>query len=194
VLFSRFPESGKTKSRLAASVGPDKAADFHKYSLNAILKLLTEFQDRANIVINYTGCPDATCLKHVLYNIDFNSNIFFSPQPEEPFGNRLNYLFREFGPNAILIPADVPLIECNVIASVLDNLDHYISSIGQTEDKGFYILGMAETTPIFHKIDWQGDVYTQVLTEIQKSLAVLELPSEEMWTLWRIFRLVTSNM
>ncbi|UJR19139.1 hypothetical protein I4U23_022269 [Adineta vaga] len=41
VLFTRYPEPGKTKTRLAKSIGNELAVEFHIYSLNKILQTIS---------------------------------------------------------------------------------------------------------------------------------------------------------
>ena len=60
VLFTRYPDPGKVKTRLAWDIGDRTAANIHRVFMSKMLMILLHEINGVNIIVNYTGIDSTT--------------------------------------------------------------------------------------------------------------------------------------
>lgn len=150
MIFVKNPEPGKVKTRLAKSVGDDKA--FETY-----LKLLNHTMEQAKIV---------DCVREVWYStfVDkddlFDENLFNKKvQSDSNLGEKMKYSFKaafaDGFEKVVIIGSDCPGISGELIESAFEKLESSDLVIGPAYDGGYYLLGMKQFIPdIFDSIPW----------------------------------------
>ena len=150
IVFTRNPELGKVKSRLAKSIGEQNA-------LEVYIKLLEHTEKTIQPI-------DAD--KAIYYSIKirendiWNSNHYSKHQQHgEDLGVRMENAFKkgfEDGyKNIIIVGSDLLDLNANTITSAFNKLQHNDAVIGPAEDGGYYLLGMKKLNKtVFRNKDW----------------------------------------
>lgn len=172
IIFTRNPEFGKVKTRLAKSIGNEKALEIY-------LKLLSH----TNQITKNLGCD-----KYVFYSEKINmtdiwdNNIFFKlNQYGEDLGIRMHNSFKDIFnkgyQKVIVIGSDVFEINQTHIEKAFKLLDINDIVIGPAVDGGYYLLGMKEMfEKIFYNKKWgSNSVLNDTLMDISnKKFHLLE--------------------
>ncbi len=163
IIFIRNPELGKVKTRLAKSVGDEKALDIYKALLEHTRK--TVLQIDANRLLFYAD--------RVIPDDDWSSLDFIKfAQVDEDLGGRMHHAFvkaLEKNQKAVIVGSDLPQINAPIIQEAFQKLEEYDYVIGPALDGGYYLLGMKTPAPIlFENIEWSTPhVFTQTVQRIE---------------------------
>ena len=141
LLFTRYPEAGRTKTRLIPALGACGATRLHK--------LLTEKTAiQANILAEKYG------VETVVYYSGGNKEkmtswlgpLTFVPQVDGDLGLRMQaaftHAFAEGVEKAVLIGSDIPSISADLLADAFAALQTAQVAIGPSLDGGYYLIGM----------------------------------------------------
>ncbi len=153
IIFTRNPELGKCKTRLAATVGNECALEIYKFLLNhtvAITKGLT-----ADKYVFYS--------EQVRENDLWDETIYRKKsQFGEDLGSRMQNAFTELFEmgyeRLIIIGSDMYDLSQLELENAFVTLEQNDYVIGPAEDGGYYLLGMKETLPsLFVNKLWGAD-------------------------------------
>lgn len=176
ITFVKYPEAGKVKTRLAKSIGNEKAANIYKTlaehtfdevrKLNKVNRFLL-FADENNRrkISNWVG-------------IGFN----FYSQSNGDLGNKMKDAFSKVftrGANkTIIIGSDLPGISKRLISKAFKELDKNDIIIGPSLDGGYYLLGMNKFYPeLFDGISWSTEFVLEqtIVIAISLNLKIAQL-------------------
>ena len=151
LIFTRNPELGKVKSRLAADVGDKNALEIYKILLNHT------FNITKNLAIDKQVWYSENIPKSDLWSTaDFKKML----QPEtEDLGERMEFAFKkgfyEGYQNIIIIGSDLYDISPSEIEHAFQLLKNNNAVIGPATDGGFYLLGLSNPIPeLFKNKKW----------------------------------------
>ncbi len=162
IIFIKNPELGKVKTRLAETVGDEKALIIYQ-------ELLKHTQQIAGEVV-------ATRLLFYSKFIDTNdnwNNQAFQKQLQQgsDLGERMQRAFEQAlikYEKAVIIGSDCASLTPAIIEKSFQALDTHDFVIGPAEDGGYYLLGMKQIEPtLFQKMEWSTE---QVLAETLKRI------------------------
>lgn len=157
VLFTRYPDPGKAKTRLIPALGADGAAAVHR--------MLTE---RTVLAVRDAGLPLElrTTGAPVAAFTDWLGVDAVVDQGEGDLGERL----ARAGPPwpTLFIGADAPDLTSALLRNAADALTHAAATIGPAVDGGYWLLGLARDVPgMFDGIDWSTDaVFAQTVARL----------------------------
>ncbi len=164
LVFTRNPELGKVKTRLAKGVGQENALTIYKQLL----------QHTHDVVI------ENNCTKRVGYSVKVRENdlweasLFEKFQQEgEDLGQRMKHAFSQaFSDgykNVIIIGSDLYDLQPHHLEEAFDALATHDTVIGPAKDGGYYLLGMRNLiSDVFKNKEWGGD---SVLKDTLENLA-----------------------
>jgi rSAM/selenodomain-associated transferase 1 len=165
IILIRNPQLGKVKTRLAATVGDERALEVYR-------KLLA---------ITRTAALGADCESHLHYSdrIDLDDvwpNAYFSKyvQQGEGLGERMLHAFTLSFANgaerAIVVGSDCPELTSSLINAAFNALDGHDAVIGPADDGGYYLLGMKRPVPdFFERKQWStATVLADTLADAQR--------------------------
>ena len=164
IIFIKNLEIGKAKTRVAATVGDDKALGIYKALLSITKDVI----------------KDNEADKHLFYSHFINTgddwqNEFFSKyiQAAGDLGDKMKDAFDrvlDINDKAIIIGSDCPYLSEDIIQEALDALDSKDVVIGPTFDGGYYLLGMKCLIPeLFDNMVFSTrSVYDDTLERINK--------------------------
>jgi len=164
-IFVKTPSLSPVKTRLAKTIGKDKALEFYHLSLKATQETATQIDADifwavgeqeglndplwAGFKTIYTGEGGLGHRQHHIYSTLLNSH-----------------------DNVILLGADTPQISDHIINQAITELNHHDFVIGNAHDGGYYLFGGKKPLP---KEIWTSVKYSQPTT--RKEL-ISKLPQE----------------
>ncbi len=177
LLFTRFPEVGRTKTRLIPALGADGAARLHKLLTERTamqVKILSE-KYGVETVVHYSGGNRekmAAWLGPLTFVTQVDGDLGFRMQAA--FG----HAFAEGVEIAVLIGSDIPGISADLLAGAFSALQTAQVAIGPSLDGGYYLIGMhadaAETLypVLFERMAWSTAMVFALTCERLKKTAV----------------------
>ena len=164
IIFTKNPELGKVKTRLAKSVGDESALKIYKFLLNHTMEITRDLN-----VDKYVFYSE-----NIKRNDTWDSEIFRKKlQSGNDLGERMKEAFAEIlgigYEMAIIIGCDMFEWEKKDLEVAFDTLQRNDFVIGPAMDGGYYLLGMKEPKELlFQKKGWgTSTVLEQTLTDLQ---------------------------
>ncbi len=176
IIFTRKPEKGKVKTRLAQGVGDDKALEIYKFLLQHTAKITAKV--KAHKQVYYTEA--------IAKNDAWDDNIFEKKvQIDGDLGQKMQQAFEqafqnEFE-NVVIVGSDLYDIDHQLINEAFAKLEHNDVVIGPATDGGYYLLGTKTIFPeIFENKPWGTDeVLNLTLKNLKsKQVALLEAKND----------------
>ena len=173
LVFSKNPTLGKVKTRLAKTIGKEKALKVYK----ALLKKTASVLEELEVDI------------HLYYSDFIEKDDLFSTvatqkkrQTGEQLGERMSNAFRESlisYNKVVIIGTDLWTLEIQDIKNAFRALENHAAVIGPSTDGGYYILGIKEVIPqIFLNKQWgTSSVLPNTLKDL-KSIKYYLLPEK----------------
>jgi len=163
LLFVRWPEPGRVKTRLAAALGADLACEIYTRLAERAFAEGIKVAGAQLIVCGTGASPDA--FAHWLVGAPAYWN-----QPEGELGERLAVLFaRAFdsGSDGVLaIGSDAPTLDADAITTAVDALASHDVSILPAEDGGYVLIGLRRMADrLFAEMPWSTDRLLQATRE-----------------------------
>jgi len=164
IIFTRNPELGKVKSRLAADIGKENA-------LEVYIKLLEHTKN----VVSQVNCTKMLGYSVKVRTEDSWDNTTFNKfqQKGEDLGIRMQNAFAtafKNGHNKVLIVgSDLLDLKVSHIEDAFTALENNDVVIGPAQDGGYYLLGMnALTNDVFVNKNWGTEtVYQDTINDLK---------------------------
>lgn len=150
IIFTRNPELGKVKTRLAKTIGDEKALEIYN---DLLLHTRNETQ--------YLDCDKFVFYDGFIATNDIWSDAFYQKkvQSGEDLGIKMQNAFQgilDSGyQNCVIIGSDLFDLKSNQISNAFQKLQNSDVVIGPAEDGGYYLLGLKKVIPsIFKNKNW----------------------------------------
>lgn len=169
IMFARYPEPGKAKTRLIPALGGDGAATVHKR-----LTERTTAQMRKSalaIEIRFTGADASDFESWLGADLDYVAQRDAALPRGDPEGGDLGARLLDAAkePPVILVGADCPDLQAGHLARAADALTTHDVAIGPAGDGGYWLIGLATRHDwLFTGMKWGTDT---VLPETLRRLA-----------------------
>lgn len=175
LLFTRYPEAGKTKTRLIPELGEDGAALLQK-------KLTERVACQAGLLTQHLGIEAA-----VHYSggsreqmTSWLGAMKFVEQVDGDLGQRMRAAFEQTFADgveaAVLIGSDIPDITTDLLQQAFSSLLTKTMVIGPSQDGGYYLIGLIANQAsrllplLFEKIPWStGELFTTTIRRLEKA-------------------------
>ena len=170
LIFTRNPELGKGKRRLAAKVGDQTALDIYNFLLDHTVKITSNLY--AEKIVYYS---DEIWEKDVWDNTVYDKKL----QQGEDLGIRMLNAFQDGFSRGyekiIIIGSDMYDLDQADLEDAFRALSQNDFVVGPAEDGGYYLLGMKKLKPeLFTNKDWgTSTVLTDTLTDLKDEKKVL---------------------
>ena len=177
IIFTKNPELGKCKTRLAATTSDEYALKVYQELLRHTREIALQLNVRRNLFYsNEINRADAW------QNADFNKYL----QHSGNLGERMTEAFQTSFQNAeraVIIGSDCASLTPEIVELAFAKLADYPFVIGPTFDGGYYLLGMQQFEPlVFTNIEWSTEsVFEQTaerFDELNKEYFELEMLSD----------------
>ena len=174
----KYPEPGKVKTRLAASIGEQLACELYRYFIELTLACARQVPQ----VARYVAFSPAE--REEDFRALFNDDSHWFPQTALPsLGEKLHHamsLILQRGHHGVItIGSDSPSLPLAYLQGAVTELAARDLVLGPAEDGGYYLIGLKSAPrALFENIAWSTDrVLTQTLAAARKAgLSVALLP------------------
>lgn len=165
IIFTRNPELGKVKTRLAKSVGDKTALEIYEFLLDRT-KEVTQHLNCTKTVFYSTEIGENDLWDQNLYEKEVQSGFDLGAKMENAFqtGFENNYT------KVLVIGSDLYDLEPHHINEAFEKLDTNDVVIGPALDGGYYLLGLKKIYPeIFKNKSWgTSSVRKDTLKNLEK--------------------------
>ena len=183
VIFTRFPEPHRTKTRLIPALGPEGAAQLQRDMTRHTLAVAREVAtDRLlSVEVRFEG-GDARKMAAC-----FGNGVSYRPQGPGDLGRRMDRAFvdacREGAEQTVLIGTDCPEITPRLIRESFGRLAASDVVLGPANDGGYYLIGLQRpVSRLFVEIPWGSErVFGETMNradELSLSVSLLETLSD----------------
>ena len=160
LIFVKNPEKGKVKTRLAETIGDDKALE--------VYKKLTDYTHKISVETSVDR--QVWYSNHISDNDTWDAENFAKRlQKGDDLGQRMQAAFSEaFNSGyskAVIIGSDCAELTSSGITDAFSRLDNHDIVVGPSKDGGYYLLGMHDFYPeLFEGINWStSEVFPKTL-------------------------------
>ena len=169
ILFLKYPERQKVKTRIAASLGDDFAFGLYTAFIKDLLAMagITE-TDKILAIDGPRSVP--------ITSLDFGTGYSTVRQGKEIGGRMQNvfeYVFNTGYQKAVLIGSDLPDLPAALIQDAFAALNTTDTVIGRSTDGGYYLMGFRKETfssDCFKGITWSASsVFQQTIENFSRS-------------------------
>ncbi len=174
-ILCKTPEKGFVKTRLAASVGDQKALEIYLDLLNITDGETRPFNSSRHLFLASAVENSVEKMQSTLQQQDLftDPKTKFVIQQGEDLGQRMIAAFKKLFKNhqsVVLIGCDLPDLTSALIAKAFDALQSNDVVIGPSCDGGYYLIGLNKSTPeLFEEISWSTEkVLKQTLERAER--------------------------
>ncbi|AFM25008.1 TIGR04282 family arsenosugar biosynthesis glycosyltransferase [Desulfomonile tiedjei] len=173
IVFARYPEPGKTKTRLIPAIGPEKAAALQRFLAEHVLSVIKTWGARrsVSVEVRYEG-TDETCMTEWLgsgfvYNVQRGADI------GEKMHNAFEDAFNEQFDRVVIVGTDLPFLDSEILESALNLLITHDLVLGPANDGGYYLVGLKAPEPeLFRNVAWGTDLVLDQTVHAASSLGM----------------------
>lgn len=163
-IFAKYWQPGQVKTRLAATIGDQRAAAIHRLFVESLLARFGNVADQRLIAFAPAAAERAFReLAGKAWQV--------APQTTGDLGERMQHFFAaamERAERVVLIGADSPDLPIEYIEQAFAALHAHDVVLGPAHDGGYYLVGAAgHVPPIFESVAWSTDrVWPQTLARL----------------------------
>ncbi len=157
IIFSRYPEPGKTKTRMIPVLGEVGAANLQRQMTEHTLKQVRKLQrDRSfSLQIYFTGGNQSLMQDW----LGTDAALSYQQQSQGDLGQRMfsafAQSFSEGSERVVIIGTDCPEIDAEILAQAFDLLSDRDLVLGPAKDGGYYLIGLRYLfAQLFTGIPW----------------------------------------
>lgn len=180
LVFARVPEHGIVKTRLAATIGPDRALDAYRAMMSDLFRSLDGLGDDIEIEILWSGTEsiDGAALREAFGEraLAMQSGANLEQRIVTAFSERI--IFHQAA-KVIAIGIDEPSLPREMLDHAFRILDSCEWVVGPATDGGYYLIGCrgdAFRTEVFREIPWGTDsVFARTRDKIRTIGATLAI-------------------
>ena len=176
IIFLKYPEAGKVKTRLAKDVGDQRAAEIYSQMSKTIIDNVSESNGYETAI--FFDPPDK---EYEIRNWIGKKEVPFAPQRGDTLGDKISNAFKEVfsseSERVVIIGTDCIDVSSKTITQAINSLEDVDVVLGPVVDGGYYLLGLNNHIPeIFQEIEWSTDrVLNQTLERIKEKKLSFEL-------------------
>ncbi|WP_013321554.1 TIGR04282 family arsenosugar biosynthesis glycosyltransferase [Gloeothece verrucosa] len=173
IIFTRYPEPGKTKTRMIPILGEEGAAQLQRQMTEFTLKIAKKIEaDGSTLVAIYFAGGNETLMQQWL-----GKDLIYQKQSEGDLGQRMHSAysasFLEGMKKVVIIGTDCPDLDENIINQAFQNLSPQNLVLGPAADGGYYLIGLSRPyAALFEGINWGS---SEVLAQTEAIARQLDL-------------------
>jgi rSAM/selenodomain-associated transferase 1 len=165
IIFTKNPELGKVKTRLAKTIGADKALEIYKklldYTRNIVEPVnVDKFVFYSETIVDFDKWENTIYHKKLQRGTDLGIRM----------QNAFEELFQLHYESVCIIGSDCYELNSEIIEKAFRQLEQEEVVIGPTFDGGYYLLGMNKlNTELFQNKNWSTEsVYDDTIGDIKE--------------------------
>jgi rSAM/selenodomain-associated transferase 2/rSAM/selenodomain-associated transferase 1 len=173
IVFSRYPEPGQTKTRLASALGMEGAARLQRAMAEYVLSCarIIAAERAVGLEVHYEGGSERLMAKWL------GPGLAYCPQAGGDLGARMDnglaQAFRTGAEKAVLVGTDCPGITPTILRSAFNLLGLFDLVLGLARDGGYYLIGLRQQAPeLFRHVPWGTATVASRTLEAAKDLGL----------------------
>jgi rSAM/selenodomain-associated transferase 1 len=158
IIFTRYPEPGKAKTRLIPALGPRGAADLQRQMTETTISTARSFssENGTGLEVCYEG-GNPSLMRDWL-----GQDLSFRPQGPGDLGKKMTRAFAEAfaagSKRVMIIGADCPTLSPKILVAGLAALADHDLILGPASDGGYYLVGLTTPCPqLFRGQPWGSE-------------------------------------
>jgi uncharacterized protein len=174
IVFTRYPEAGKVKTRLIPALGDEGAANLHQKMAEHTISQVRALQRLlpGDIEVWFVGGDLA------LMQAWLGEDLRYQRQPDGDLGDRMQLAFQSTFDRgykkAIVVGTDCPGLTTEILAQSFEALEDNPLALGPAIDGGYYLIGLQYSIPeLFTGITWSTANVLQDTLKIAESLDMI---------------------
>lgn len=169
ILFIKYPQAGKVKTRLGVEVGFELAAELYRLFIHQTFELVQNCSAQKVFVAFEPANRETEFHKF----IPTKFSVF--PQEGKNLGERMlnafQYVFARGYKNVAILGSDSPTLPLKNIDEAFEKLSKSDLVLGPAEDGGYYLIGLTQAHPdLFDNIEWSSISVMQATIERAEKL------------------------
>ena len=157
VVFTRYPDPGKTKTRLIPALGAEGAATLQRQMTERTLAQARQWLQtagaNAQLEIRFAG-GDRSLMRQWL-----GDDLAYEPQGDGDLGVRMSRTFQAAAAARVertaIVGIDCPQVDADLLQQLFQALAEHPLVLGPAVDGGYYAIGLQKPlSPLFSGIDW----------------------------------------
>jgi len=170
IIFVKYPEPGKVKTRMAEELGEKKAAEIYSLMAETVIGNVAHSESYQTAI--FFDPPEKE--DEIIKWIGDGSAVFF-PQEGKALGDRMSNAFgrvcSDGARKAVIIGTDCVDVTSETVEEAFYLLVETDVVIGPADDGGYYLLGLNNHQPeLFSDIIWStGLVFDQTVQRIKEA-------------------------
>ena len=155
IIFTRYPEPGKTKTRLIPVLGKAGAANLHRLMAQRTIARALSLQKsrRLSVEIHHTGGSQQQMQDWL------GTDLIYQNQIDGDLGARMTAAFQNSFDSGVdkvaIVGTDCPDLKAEILAQAFDELSDRDLVLGPAKDGGYYLIGLRRSIPeLFDGINW----------------------------------------
>lgn len=174
LIFTRNPELGKCKTRLAARIGNSAALKVYEFLLDHTVNF-TRNLHAAKFVYYSETIWENDVWDNSVYKKKLQEGQDLGSRMQHAFSNGFDLGFKKI----IIIGSDMFDMSTTDLETAFSRLDDHNYVIGPAEDGGYYLLGMKQETPkLFQNKSWGTESVLSDTLENLKNERVFLMPEK----------------
>jgi uncharacterized protein len=171
IIFTRYPEAGKTKTRLIPILGAEGAAVLHQQMTELTIAKCRKLVTIRNLSIEvFFHGGDRQLMQEWLGN-----ELIYHPQGTGDLGAKMcracDRAFHSGIDRMVIVGTDCPELTVEILNEAFDRLIDRDLVLGEAKDGGYYLIGLSRPIPhLFVEIDWGTEVVFQQTQKIANKL------------------------
>jgi rSAM/selenodomain-associated transferase 1 len=155
IVFTRYPEPGKAKTRLIPVLGKTGAANLHRLMTQKTIARALSLQNTRRLCVEIHWAGGSQKLMQDWLGTD----IIYQNQIDGDLGAKMTAAFQNSFNSGVdkaaIIGTDCPAIKAEIMAEAFDKLSQHDLVLGPAKDGGYYLIGLRRSIPeLFAGINW----------------------------------------
>lgn len=155
IVFTRYPEPGKAKTRLIPVLGKTGAANLHRLMTQKTIARALSLQNSRRLCVEIHWAGGSQKLMQDWLGTD----IIYQNQIDGDLGAKMTAAFQNSFNSGVdkaaIIGTDCPAIKAEIMAEAFDKLSQHDLVLGPAKDGGYYLIGLRRSIPeLFAGINW----------------------------------------
>lgn len=160
IIFTRFPEPGKAKTRLIPVLGPHSASELQKKMTEKIGAAALRLKEERGIPVTffYTDTSKDSMAAWLGKSFDYHRQC--TGNIGRRMGDAFTRTFLHTSDSVILVGSDIPELTTEILTEAFISLEASDSVIGPSHDGGYYLIGFRAQNAqqmiiaAFNRIPW----------------------------------------
>ena len=177
ILFTRYPQSGTTKTRLIPALGAEGAAMLQRQMTEHTLRQIEQFASEQLVKTEPIALEIWFTGERAQMQQWLGAERNYQAQGTGNLGDRMARAFQSAFASgvekAVIIGSDCPQLDADRLSQAFRSLQTHDLVLGEATDGGYYLIGLRQfVADLFVGIDWSTERVLQQTLDIAKRLSL----------------------